>query len=289
VTEILAGGTRVGLALSGGGARGFAHVGTLRVLERHDVPVDVIAGTSMGAVIGAFAAAGYGSDDIHAVIRSISWRDVADLSLQAGIFKGDRLAALLADLLPPRFEDLERPLAVTCTDLEHGQSVVITGGDLISAVRASASFPGAFEPVVIDGRALADGGICNNLPVDVLALMRASVTIASDVTPSRRAAYPRPHDDHRPWWERVVATMKLERRTTMAAVTLRAADVMMRILTDAQYVHHPADLRIQHELPAHRLESFREFERIIELGEENAEAAVAEARDLVQGLARARR
>jgi signal peptidase I len=110
---------------------------------------------------------------------------------------------------------------------------VLTSGDLITAVRASACFPGAFEPVIHLGRTLADGGICNNLPVDALATLNADVTIASDVTPPRRAAYHAPPDDPRPWWERVVATVTLEQRTPMAAVTLRSTDIMMRLLTDA--------------------------------------------------------
>jgi NTE family protein len=280
---------RVGLVLSGGGARAFAHIGTLRVLERYGIGVDALAGTSMGAIVAALYAAGYRSEDLLDLARSVHWRDVIDLSFQAGLLKGGKLDALLAKHLPARFEDLEVPLAVTSTDIESGQEVVFTEGALVVAVRASAGYPGAFEPVQIDGRTLADGGICNNLPVDALALMRATFTIASDVTPPRYATYQAPADDPRPWWERVAATVKLESRTPMAAMTLRASDIMMRLLTDAQYVHHPADLRIQHELPTYRLESFGDLEAIVEEGEATAEAAVDAARDLLRGRARLRR
>lgn len=261
----------VGMVLSGGGARGFAHIGTLAALERHGIEVGVWAGTSMGAIIAALSAAGYRAADLLELARSVSWRDVLDLSLRAGMMKGEKLHALLAEHLPERFEDLAQRLAVTCTDIETGEEVVLTSGDLVTAVRASSCFPGAFEPVQWHGRTLADGGICNNLPVDALATLGADLSIASDVTPPRRAAYHAPDDDPRPWWERVVATVTLEQRTPMAAMSLRATDIMMRLLTDAQYVHHPADLRIVHELPTMRVESFWELEAIVAAGEAEAE------------------
>jgi NTE family protein len=283
------GGQRVGLVLSGGGARGFAHIGTLRALERLGIPVHVLAGTSMGAIIGALSAAGYGADDVLELARSVSWRDVIDLSLQSGLIRGEKLETLLAAHLPPTFEELERPLAVTCTDIESGEEIVFTSGDLVSAVRASSCFPGAFEPVPLDGRTLADGGICNNLPVDALAPMGATFTIASDVTPSRRASYVAPEDDPRPWWERFVATVTLESRTPMAAVTFRATDIMMRLLTDAQYVHHPADVRIAHDLSSFRFESFRDLEEIVRQGEEVALETLRSHGDLVHDHLQGRR
>ncbi len=264
---------RIGLVLSGGGARGFAHIGLLRVLERHGVEVDVVAGTSMGAIVGALYAHGYRADDLQELAASVSWRDVIDLSLQAGLLKGEKLRHLLATYLPETFEELAKPLAVTCTDLENGEELTFTSGDLITAVRASACFPGAFEPIEHEGRTLADGGICNNLPVDALALMRAEITIASDVTAMRRAGFVHPDADKASWWSRMVSTVTLERRTPLATVTLRSTDIMMRLLTDTRYVHHPADLRIQHDLPEVRLESFWDLDAIVAKGETNAEAA----------------
>lgn len=275
---------RIGLVLSGGGARGFAHIGLLRVLERHGIEVDVVAGTSMGAIIGALHAHGYRADDLHELAASVSWRDVIDLSLQAGLLRGEKLHHLLATYLPPTFEDLAKPLAVTCTDLENGEELTFTSGDLITAVRASACFPGAFEPVEFGGRTLADGGICNNLPVDALALMRAELTIASDVTAARRAGFVHPDADKGSWWSRMVATVTLERRTPLATVTLRSTDIMMRLLTDTRYVHHPADLRVEHELTEVRLESFWALDAIVAKGETNAEAAFRAAPELLRRL-----
>jgi len=264
----------IGLVLSGGGARGFAHIGVLRVLERHGIEVDALAGTSMGAILGALYAHGYRADDLHELAQRVSWRDVIDLSLSGGVLKGDKLHHLLATYLPPRFEDLGKQLAVTCTDIEAGEQLVFLEGDLLTPVRASACLPGAFEPVEHEGRTLADGGILNNLPVDALALMRADLTLASDVSPPRRAVYTATADGQHSWWQRVVATVTLERRTPLAAATFRAADIMMRLLTDAQYIHHPADLRIQHEMPEYRLESFWALDKIVDLGEAQAEAAL---------------
>ncbi|MEJ2667783.1 MAG: patatin-like phospholipase family protein [Deinococcales bacterium] len=107
---------RLGLVLSGGGARGFAHIGVLRVLEREGVHFDVIAGTSMGAVLGALYASGRRAEDLFRLADTTSWREVVDLSLQTGLFKGDRLEAFLAAHLPGTFQDLEVPLAVTTTE-----------------------------------------------------------------------------------------------------------------------------------------------------------------------------
>jgi len=278
---------KIGLVLSGGGARGFAHIGVLRVLERFGIEVDALAGTSMGAILAALYAHGYRADDLHELASTVSWRDVIDLSLNGGVVKGEKLHQLLATYLPPRFEDLGKTLAVTCTDIEAGEQLVFTSGDLITPVRASACLPGAFEPVEYQGRTLADGGILNNLPVDALALVHTDLTLASDVSPPRRAVYADPHEGQVSWWQRVVATVTLERRTPLAAATFRAADIMMRLLTDAQYIHHPADLRIQHEMPGYRLESFWALDEIVALGEAEAEAELRTHPALLERLQQA--
>ncbi len=260
----------VGLVLSGGGARGFAHIGVLRVLERRGARYDVIAGTSMGAIIGALYAAGHRPDEIQEIAEGVSWRDVVDLSLRTGLMKGDRLHELLEAHLPATFEELELPLAVISTDIESGEEVVHTEGDLITAIRASAGFPGAFEPVYMDGRTLGDGGIVNNLPVNAALLLGANRTIASDVSPPRQAIY-RSDENRGNWWERWVATVKLERRTPMVQMLFRATDIQQAMLVDIRAAIHPADLRIRMEMPQYRVESFTEFDAIVAEGERAAE------------------
>ena len=260
---------QVGLILSGGGARGFAHIGVLNVLEQTDIRIDVVAGTSMGAILGAFHAAGYKAESIHKIAKELSWRDVLDVSLNSGFIKGDKLHRFLAEYLPRNFKDLKKPLAVTTTDIESGEEVVIMEGDLITALRASSCYPGAFEPVQFRGRTLADGGIVNNLPVEALSFLHATYTIASDCTPPRRASYVDPNEEGN-WWERFIATVRLERRNPMAQMVLRSSDVMQSILTEMQYCLHPADIRIRHIMPEIRLESFWSFEDIVALGEKTS-------------------
>lgn len=265
-----------GLILSGGGARGFAHIGVLRVLEQTHTNVDVIAGTSMGAILGAFYAAGYRADEIYKIMHALSWRDIIDFSLQGGFIKGGKLHAFLAEHLPRKFSDLKKPLAVTTTDVETGEEIVIVEGDLITAIRASSSFPGAIEPIQFQGRTLADGGIINNLPVEAAAFLGANYTFASDTTAPRRMPYEAPNANGN-WFERFVATVKLERRNPMAQMLLRSSDIMQSILTDMQYSLHPADVRVRHLMPNVRIESFWEFETIVQQGEEATLACFAGA------------
>ncbi len=261
---------RVALVLSGGGARGFAHIGVLQVLEERGIRVDAIAGTSMGAILGGLYAAGHDADSLYDLAERLGWRDVLDLSFNAGILKGDKLRSFLSEYLPATFDELDVPLAVTTTDMATGEEHVRLQGSLIDAIRASSSFPGAFEPVVIEGRTLADGGIVNNLPVAAAALLNCEYVIASDATPPRRSQFVL-DDDEGSWWERMRATVLLERRSPMAQMLLRSTDVMQAILTDLQYTLHPADVRFALDMPQYRLESFREFAAIVETGREVAE------------------
>lgn len=269
-------GQRVGFILSGGGARGFAHIGALRVLEQHGLKPDVLAGTSMGAIVAALYAAGYTADELEDLVLGTTMRDIVDLSLQGGLLKGARLVHFLREHLPPDFSDLKIPLAVTTTDVETGEQVLITQGDLATAVRASSSFPGAFEPEELDGRVLADGGIVNNLPVEAAAMLGASWTVALDVTPGRRAIYTAPEEEGH-WWERMLKTVRLERRNPLLQMLLRSSDIMQSILTEIQYSLHPANLLIKMELEGVRIEAFWEAEAIIKLGEEAALAACRNA------------
>lgn len=274
---------RIGLILSGGGARGFAHIGVLRVLEQCGIKPEIVAGTSMGAVIGALHASGRTADEIAELALATSLRDILDISLQAGLLKGDRLAHYLSEHLPATFEELEVPLAVTTTDIESGEQVILTDGDLITALRASASFPGAFEPTEYRGRVLADGGIVNNLPVEAASYLGAGWTVASDVTPERRADYVSPAEEGN-WWERMLATVKLERRNPMLQMMLRSSDIMQSILTDIQYRLHPADLLIKMPLKGIRLESFWDVAEIMALGETAAlEACLAAGLSVEKG------
>jgi len=208
---------RIGLVLGGGGARGMAHIAVLRKLEAMHVPVDCIAGTSMGALVGAMYASGMSVDDIEKTVLSLDWPRLFDDSLErpersfrrkrddelviaapgvgvgkkgvkiaGGLLAGERIMLLFEDLVEPvwTFEDSDRiplPFRAVAADINNGGPVVIQGGDLALAMRTSMSLPGIFPPVSTDGRVLVDGGIARNLPVDVGQQMGADIIIAVDV------------------------------------------------------------------------------------------------------------
>jgi NTE family protein len=208
---------RIGLVLSGGGARGAAHVGVLKVLEDLRVPVDAIAGTSMGAVVGGLYASGLDARQIEKLMTSLNWRDAfrdrparEDLDLRRkqedeeflvkfplgfrdghavlprGLIQGQRLTETLRRLTLPvarlsNFDDLPTPFRAVATDLETGDAVVMGSGDLTTAMRASLSAPGVFAPVERDGRLLVDGGIADNVPVDIAHAMGVDILIVVDV------------------------------------------------------------------------------------------------------------
>lgn len=156
----------IGLALGGGFARGFAHLGVLQVLEQHHIPISCIAGTSVGSILGAAYASGATLARIIATCRTLRLRDIARWRVsRLGFASNHRLGDLIERVFEARqFEDLHIPMAVVATDLNTGEPVVITNGDLIDAIRASCAFPGLFEPVEIGTRCLADGGLVAPVP-----------------------------------------------------------------------------------------------------------------------------
>jgi NTE family protein len=156
----------IGLALGGGFARGFAHLGVLQVLEQHHIPISCIAGTSVGSILGAAYASGASLARIMATCRTLRLRDIARWRVSRMAFASNhRLGDLIERVFEARqFEDLHIPVAVVATDLNSGEPVVITHGNLIDAIRASCAFPGLFEPVEIGTRCLADGGLVAAVP-----------------------------------------------------------------------------------------------------------------------------
>src|ERR1700731_4301312 len=148
----------VALALGGGFARGFAHLGVLQVLEENHIAISHIAGTSVGSILGAAYASGASLARIIETCRTLRFRDIARWRVsRLGLASNQRLENLIERVFESRqFEDLHIPLAVVATDLNSGEPVVFTQGDLVDAIRASCAFPGLFEPVEIGTRCLAD-------------------------------------------------------------------------------------------------------------------------------------
>jgi NTE family protein len=166
---------RVGLAFGSGSARGFAHVGVLKVLEKNGIPIDMIAGTSMGAFVGGFFAAGVTASDLEQMV--LSYRDrrkvrrtIFDLTLPLyGLSKGTHLSKFMQTHLKDlTFDDLATPFAAVATDINTGSEVVLRHGTLWKALRASGSVPVMFEPYYLEDRYLVDGSITNPLPTDIL-------------------------------------------------------------------------------------------------------------------------
>lgn len=216
-TPVHKSGPKICVVLSGGGARGFAHVGVLRYLEEHHIPVDCIAGTSMGAVIGGLYASGMSVDDIEQHVKQINLGQVAldivdrrklnqslreddtnypigatfglnenGLSLPLGAIQANQFLQLLHNWtanVPPdiSFDQLPIPFRAVATDLETGEMVIFDKGPLHNAIHASMAAPGVFAPVEINGRLLTDGGLVRNLPVDVARGMGADIIIASNI------------------------------------------------------------------------------------------------------------
>jgi len=209
---------RIGLALSGGGARGLAHVGVLKVLEDLRVPIHCVTGTSMGAIVGGTFAAGRSPDEMAALVTKADWdgifrdrpprkeiavrRKIEDyqtlfapefgvtkdgLALPKGVIAGVSIESFFRMLSTPSFgiadfNKLPIPFRAMATDIETGESVVLDRGSVAQAMRASMSVPGAIAPVEIDGRLLVDGGIANNLPIDEARKLCADVVIAVNIS-----------------------------------------------------------------------------------------------------------
>src|SRR6202158_3219333 len=173
----------VGLALGGGFARGFAHLGVLQVLEQNQIPISHIAGTSVCSILGAAYASGAPLARIIATCRTLRFRDIARWRVsRLGLASNQRLGGLIERVFDSRqFEDLRIPLAVVATDLTSGEPVVFTQGNLVDAIRASCAFPGLFEPVEIGTRCLADGGLVAPVPTRAARELGAAVVIGVSV------------------------------------------------------------------------------------------------------------
>lgn len=176
---------RVALVLGGGAARGFAHVGVIRILEQEKIPIHLIVGTSVGSIIGALYAARPHSPNLESIALELERDDLLDysfLTLKKGLIIGDRLERFVSQKVTvSRIEDLAVPFAAVATDIRTGERVVLNRGPLAPAVHASCALPGIFQPVELDGRLLVDGGVLESLPVPTAKSLGADVTIAVDV------------------------------------------------------------------------------------------------------------
>jgi NTE family protein len=270
-------GLPAGLVLGGGGARGLASIGITEVLESEGLRPAAIVGTSMGGLIGAFLAAGYTAADCHRLSGSLRWTRVLDLSTAGGLIKGERFGRWLARHLPARFSDLRIPLAVTATDIESGELVVLREGDLVTALRATTAFPGAFVPVQREGRILVDGGVLNTLPVDIIRDYDVSPIVAADfAAPRRRPLVPATNRSRARVWQ----MLTLRSRSLAADVLLKAVDVMQAEIAEQRLRRFAPDILIAPVMGGVHIEDFRSHEEIIAAGAREARRVLGELRRL---------
>lgn len=255
---------RVGLVLGGGAARGFAHVGVIRVLEREKIPIDLIVGTSVGSLVGAIYADKKNSFELEWTAFSLEEKDLFDytfISPTQGFVRGERLEEFVLKKVSAReLQQMKIPLGVVATDIQNGEVVVLQNGSVARAVHASSAIPGIFIPVRYQGRLLVDGGVLNNVPVDVARKMGAQVVIAVNLDGGRKAA------QVNNIFDAIVQSLQLMAIESTAA-RLREADVV-----------------IQPEVSQIGMIDFSRKKELLALGIQAAEQALPRIREKLLGM-----
>ena len=255
---------KVGLALSGGGARGYAHVGVLKALVANDIPIDLVAGCSAGSFVGGAFAAGMSPDEIVELGRNLTWFSIAGFSYSPrGLLSNAALGTYIASKVPvSRFEDLKIPFAAVACDLETGEEVVFRDrGDLSLAIRASCAIPGVFVPVAgQDGRVLIDGGVVSPMPTRAVKKLGADIVIAVDLLTCGSTYWGRP--------------------STLLGMIFQSAMMMLR--TASRNQHYRADVVIEPKIAHIRPDELAKRDELIELGEKAALEKIDEIRSLLE-------
>lgn len=251
----------IGLALGGGGARGLCHIGVMRVLEEEGIGVDVVSGTSMGGLIGAFIAAGYTSEQMTEIATDLRWTKLIDWSPLSGrLLNTKGFERWLSDVLPATFEELEMPLVLTATDITDGRIHYSQSGDLITALRATTAYPGAIEPIALGAARLVDGGLLNQIPVDGALFLGAHRVLAVNATPLARVDHPR-EDAGSPRLKLRVGTIK---------ELMRAVDVMQAQLTMARLSFYKPDVLLDPVIEGVEITDFHKAAQAMQAGEDVA-------------------
>lgn len=250
---------KIGLALGSGGLRGLAHVGVLKVLSEEKIPIDCIAGCSIGSIIGALFCAGLTPENIYKLAKHLKPRYWLDFVLpKTGVLAGDKVLETMRFLTRKKgFADLDIPLAVVATEINHGREIVFTEGDLAEAIRASISVPGIFVPYKIDDMLLVDGAVLNPTPVDVVRKMGADIVVAVDLAHAG----------------------VINNITNMFDVILQSIDIMEREL--CKHRQHHCDVMISPDVGHISPSSFEAIDECVTAGEQAAKAVIAEIKNLL--------
>jgi NTE family protein len=268
---------KVGLVLGGGGARGLAHLGVLRSMEERGFRAESIAGCSMGGIIGALVANGMSSRDMISAFEDLNELDLLDFGAMGGIIGGKGIAKTMGKYLPATFEQLGLPLKVTAVDLQAGELVVFGSGSLIPALLATCALPGILSPVPHMGRFFLDGGLLNNLPVDIIRTMTHSPVIAVDVAapPNRNLDFGKKEGVV----DRLKKISKRNFRTLTLELFMKSFDIPAALVTKMRLSMSPPDVLIRPDLETNfGVEDFHRLEEAVKEGYRVAEEALDGAR-----------
>ena len=251
----------VGVALGGGMARGCAHVGVLRELERQQIPIDLLAGTSVGSLIGGAYAAGLSPDQIEQLALNISWNDLGRVTVSTmGFYNSERTEHYVRKHFPvTEFEKTRIPFGAVATDLQTGKMVIFTEGSLPLAIRASCAMPIIYTPVMVNGRMMVDGGLVGHIPASVTRLMGADIVIAVDVN-SQHLPIPQP--------------------TNLFSVMSQSLSIIGR--HTVQYIYEDADVVVRPQIEQVRPDDLSKAADMIAAGEEAVRRVLPKLRRLLE-------
>lgn len=251
---------KIGLALGSGGARGFAHIGVISVLKKHNIPIDYIAGSSIGALIAVLYGAGSNIERLYKIAKVFKSKYYIDYVVpKMGLISGKRAKELIKVLsYGKKIEDLDLPIAVIATDLLTGEKVVFKEGEIDTAVRGSISIPGIFVPEPWNGRLLVDGGVIDRIPVSVVKEMGADFIIGVDVSPIKVSG----------------------EISTIYDVIMQSIEIMQHELVRNREI--ASNIMIRPNLDHYNSRNFTDLENIIQTGEEATEKLIPEIIDQIE-------
>lgn len=242
---------KVGVVLSGGGARCFAHIGVLRALEEHGFEFAAMSTCSAGAIVGALHAAGHSPRRIEKIFQEANFLKILDINFDGGdgLIGYAGLKGLLEPHLPETFAELAYPFAAVSVDVQQGKLYVLKSGPLVRRVCASNAFPGVFDPVEDDGRYFIDGGTLNIVPVDVIRTLTDAPVIAIDVTVPIDRVIDLTDSDEESFWGKLTSRFSLKQLTVPMEIAEKAFTITQGKLSELIYAMHPPDLIIKPPLP----------------------------------------
>jgi NTE family protein len=280
---------KVGLVLGGGGSRGLAHIGVLKVFLREQIPVDLIVGTSMGGIVGVLSAAGYNPAEIGQGVSKLQQNSILNLKMLTIRARQRHVKEFLIEAVGDKtFADLQVPVTLMAVDMRHGREICLREGPLVPALLATSAVPGAFPPVRYQGMDLNDGGVIDSLATHVAFEQGADRVIAVDVYPEL--------ERENPWTDPVSAIMGLDltgnllggndgvpgRVPNIVSSMWRSTRVMTWYLHQKRLAEHPPDILLRPDVDQFASLDFRDIDSPVQAGVEAAESVIDELRALAE-------